>query len=799
MNDRRFMKKLIFSMAAMLLLVMQVAAQTGSSIVVGVLKEKTSGMPVEFATIALHEAETGQMVTGCMTDSAGLFRMEKVSAGKYYAECSFVGCQSVRTDVFSVKKGMTTDVGILYIKEGEQLGEVVVEGRKPTFTAKLDRKVFNVEQDLMSSSGSASDLMQNIPSIDVDMDGSVSLRGNSNVTILINGKPSAMMGAKTRGDALNQLSASSIERIEVITNPSAEYKPDGMSGIINIVLKNDAKQGLNGTLNANVGSYGRQNAGLNLNYGLDRLNLFGGYTFRRDRYDRSIIDHRVSTSDIINQNTYGLGRPVSHTLRLGMNASLTNQDMLEVAGSYNRRRFKRNERVESVTEDTDGELSGFYFRDRDALAKENMWEATFKYAHRYGKDNEWGVDYTYSSESEDEVNHYSTLKMEEKEKNNEAVWDANYLHIAKLYWQHHFSDRLRFMSGYELEYLKAEQNYHVADWNGTEFMPDAERSSDFTHFMTLHSLYTTLEMTAGQWNLLAGLRGEYADITNKLVSQGQNLAQNYFSLYPTLHLSRPMDNGNELMMNYSLRVNRPEGSDMNPFAERINPLSLEAGNPDLKPEKIHSLEAGWLWRMGNGGSLMSTVYYRYITNQITTVSRYIDSGVLLTTKENLQSSQNAGIELIWSCPVARWFDFNLNANGYYNQIDASKLGFGKNKDAFSYSALLNANFRPFNHYMVQLNARYRSATLVPQGRRDADVRINIGMKYDIPSINLSVIASVTDLFDTYRKSYTLDTPELKQKVEKRRNPRIFYLGVSWQFGGNKGKKHNANLEYDEGL
>ena len=154
------------------------------------------------------------------------------------------------------------------------------------------------------------------------------------------------------------------------------------------------------------------------------------------------------------------------------------------------------------------------------------------------------------------------------------------------------------------------------------------------------------------------------------------------------------------MMSYSLRVNRPEGSDMNPFAERINPLILEAGNPDLKPEKIHSLEAGWLWRMGNGGSLMNTVYYRYITNQITTVSRYIDSGVLLTTKENLQSSQNAGIEFIWSCPVARWFDFNLNANGYYSQIDASKLGFGKNKDTFSYSALLNANFRPFNHYMV---------------------------------------------------------------------------------------------------
>ena len=157
------------------------------------------------------------------------------------------------------------------------------------------------------------------------------------------------------------------------------------------------------------------------------------------------------------------------------------------------------------------------------------------------------------------------------------------------------------------------------------------------------------------------------------------------------------------------------------------------------------------------------------------------------------------MELIWSMPVRQWFDFNLNMNGYYNQIDASKLGFAKRKDTFSWSALLNANFRPFKHYMIQLNARYRSATLVPQGRRDADIRIILGMKYDIPAINLSIVGSVTDLFDTYRKSYTLDTPELKQKVEKRRNPRIFYIGLVWQFGGIKSKAHNAKLEYDEGL
>lgn len=784
-------------MAAILLSVIQIAAQTTNTIS-GVLKEASSEMPVEYATVILYEAGTGEVKNGCMTDSVGKFHFDKVPAGRYYVEGNYVGCAPVRSDIFILENRENIDLGILLISNSKQLTEIMVEGRKSTFISKLDRKVFNVGQDLMSAAGSAADLMQNIPSVDVDIDGNVSLRGNGNVTILINGKPSAMMSAKTRGDALNQFAANNIERIEVITNPSAEYKPDGMSGIINIVLKKDAKGGLNGTLNANIGSYGRQNASLNLNYGLNKFNVFGGYAFRRDRYDRSIIDYRTSASDIIDQTTYGLGRPVSHSFRLGVNSSLTARDRLEIGGSYSHRRFRRNERVESVTETIDGSLSEFYFRDRGALAKENMWEATFKYSHDYGRENAWGVDYGYSSELEDEINHYSTQRMDLSEKNDEAVWDANYLHIAKAYWRHRLSDCVKLTSGYDFEHLKAEQNYHVSDWNGTEFISNQERSSDFTHYFILNSLYATLEITARRWSLLAGLRGEYADIRNKLISRNRSLTQNYYNLYPTLHVSRPVGNAGELMFNYSLRVNRPEGSDMNPFAERINPLSLAAGNPELKPEKIHSFEAGWLWQPGNGGSLMTTLYYRYITNQITEVSRYIDSGVLLTTKENLQSSRNAGIEFIWNFPVVRWFDFNLNMNGYYNQIDASKLGFGKKKDTFSWSALLNADFRPLSRYMIQLNARYRSATLVPQGRRDADLRINLGMKYDIPSVNLSIIGSVTDLFDTYRKSYTLDTPELKQKVEKRRNPRIFYIGISWQFGGIA-KKNNVRLEYDENL
>lgn len=772
------------------------ARETGG--VSGVVKEQSTGLPMEYASVALYQSSDRKPVDGCNTDSMGRFIFTGIPKGEYYIVGSYIGSAQVSTPAFKVTDSVTTDIGTLFLSDSQMLSEIVVEGHKSTFVAGLDKKIFNVDRNIVSPGGSASDLLQSIPSVDVDLDGVVSLRGNANVTILINGKPSAMMGERTRGDALAQMSAGNIEKIEVIANPSAEYKPDGMSGIINIVLKKENGSGLNGTANASVGSYGRLNGGVNLNYGAGGFNFFGGYSYRRDRYDRTVADHRESMTEIINQDTYGVGQPVSHTVRLGVNRDISPHDFLEFAGSYSHRKFRRNETMESETLARDGICMDSYHRVRDALARENMWEATARYSHNYGESNEWGIDYTYSSESEDEINHYATVQPTSETKNDETVWDAHYLHSAKLFWKHKFNEKINLSAGYEMEHVKAEQNYHVYDWTGAGYMPDAGRSSDFTHILMLNSAYITAESRFGRWNILAGLRGEYADIRNRLLSTGENLAQNYFNLFPTLHVSRPVSSAGELMMSYSLRVNRPDGRDMNPFAEQINPLSLEAGNPYLKPEKVHSCELGWMLRMPDGGSLLSTVYYRYISNQITEVSRYVESGILLTTKENLQSSRNAGVELILGMPVAKWFDFNLNLNGYYSQIDATKLGFGSHKDTFSWSALLNADFRPFRRYMAQVNVRYRSSTQVPQGKRDGDFRVNVGMKYDIPGIDLSIMASVTDLFDTYRKSFTLDTPELKQKVEKRRNPRIFYIGAAWKFGGT-GKKENTKLEYDEGL
>ena len=330
------------------------------------------------------------------------------------------------------------------------LDEIVIVAKKPGTVVKADRKVYTVNQDLTSKASSASEILNHIPSVEVDIDGNVSMRGNDNVTILINGKPSAMMAGKTRADALSQLSAANIERIEVIDNPTSEYRAEGGGGIINIIMRTDTKQGFNGSILANAGGAGRYNAGVNLNYGIRNLNFYGGYTFRRDRYDRTVDDYRISPADTITQTTYGLGRPVSHTFRLGMTANITSADILSVSGNYNRRNFKRDEYVDSRTKETGGVVSDSYHRDRNADAKENMWEGSLQYTHRYGNSNEISIGYLYSSESEDELNRYTTMRQDVETRNNETVWDADYIHNANLRWQHALTDNIIQVSQVEL-------------------------------------------------------------------------------------------------------------------------------------------------------------------------------------------------------------------------------------------------------------------------------------------------------------------------------------------------------------
>lgn len=765
--------------------------------VIGKVIEKSNHKPIEYVTIALRNGN-GKLVSGTITDSLGTFKMNGIADGNYQITYSYIGYGDINHCL--IVKG-NTDCGIVSLNNSTatSLGEVIVKGRQRALIQRLDKKVYNVDQDIMSTSESIGELLQHIPSVDMDIDGNISVRGNQNVTILVNGRLSTLFNGKSKGDALQQLSASNIERIEVITNPSAAYRPDGTSGIINIILKKNARKGLNGSLYSNIGNKDRFNAGTNLSLGTDKWSILGGYAFRQDRYDRTTTDNRDSKDGQVSQNTIGTGHPKSHTFNLGGSLKVTPEDAINFSGNYEYRRFLRTEDVESNTQSLSGVETENYSRLRNADARENMYEGNAAYAHKYGNDNQWGIDYAYSSQTENEMNDYQTsrtLRETVYSKNNEKVWNGNYLNTAKLYWQFHPWQGGKLSSGYELEHLKTEQDYHVGDWNGSNYIPDASNSSDFTYWRTVHSFYTTIDIQSGKWNMTAGIRGEYDHQRSLLAKTDSFIRKNEFSLYPTFHSSWQLTGHQELQLNYSLRVNRPAGEDMDPYAEHINPLSMQTGNPHLKPEKIHSLETGWMWHNDVNSTLTTTLYYRYTLNPITNIS-YMNKDTLITTKENMQNSQDAGLEVIWSWQPLHWLSLNINGNGFYQQINASKLGYGSKRSTWAWSSLMNADITPLNHLTIQFNTRYNSPQLIPQGHLNGNYIFNMGIRYEYPKTGLSIIASISDLFNTFHKSYTLNTDDLRQKVEKRRNPRIVYIGLTYNFG--LGTKKSQEIKYDDKL
>lgn len=752
--------------------------------VTGCILDKGTGTPIEFADISVYKADDHTFVTGTVSNINGRFYIPSLPAGKYYIVYSFIGYKKQQTPVFSCTDKSDTNLGKIYIAPfTEQLNEVVVQGKRSTYVQHIDKRVFNVGTDLASTSGSVSDLMRNIPSVQVDVEGNVSLRGNESVTVLIDGKPSTLMNTRTRADALRQIPADEIERIEVITNPSAQYKPDGVSGIINIVRKKQMMKGLNGSVTANAGTKGRRNATVSVNYNTGKVNLFASYGIRQDNYEIRTTDERTkrdSTIAYISQLTTGRAHPLSNIVRVGADWNINKLNHLQVNGGYNYRHFVRKENFYDTEKSNLYDITYQSVRYRYDNEHTKQWEGGGLYTHTFGKGHELTVDYNYSMLEGLEDNRYSTYSTDGDSKDNTQIWQAYYQHLFRLTYHKAFSDKLKLSLGYELDALQTDLNYHVQNMTDSTFVPDLQKTNDFTNYQHNHAWYATLEYRQNKWGVFIGLRPEWMQIKSQLLRLDSIVRNDYFMVYPTLHTSYTIDEQNELQLNYSLRVNRPEADDMNPFPEYQNPLSLKAGNPYLKPEKIHSVEVGYQWKKGPT-TILGTLYYRYVTDKLTMITKYLDNNVLLTTKENLNSSSSAGAELIVNSGLGKWGEVNLSGNLFYDRINAERLGYGRNKNSVAGSMALNANFNVYQGIMLQLNSRYLSPTLLPQGKREGTFSTDLGIKYEIPSINLSLTATLSDVFNTFKKVYTIDTPQLQQHLEQQSNTQVFYVGLAWKF------------------
>ena len=777
-----------------------------SNTLTGTIIDKNSSKTVEFATVQLLSLPDSSVVKSRMTDQRGRFMLEDVAPGNYLLRFSFISYERAEMPVQVKSTQPRMNVGIIEITPlSSNLQQVIITSKKSMLSASIDRKIYDVTQDIMAQTGSASDILRNIPSVEVDVEGQISLRGSADVLILINGRPSPL----TQAEVLQQLPANAIERIEVITNPSSRYRPDGTSGIINIVLKKNTRFGLNGTITLNAGNRDRYNGNISMNYKTGKFNLYGNYSLRKDNrirfnsIDRAYLDSAAKPTSYFYRDGDSRFRPLMHTLTLGTDFTIDERNMVGLSLTYFDRDMIRYETLQNRYTDPLGTPTLSYDRLRYDPEPEYEKNLTAYWQHNFKKeDHELRIEFNSSEALDNENNYYTNVyHLPPAPSTYDNVFnleDENQQQLT-IDYTNPLSERSKLEAGYAGNFIQQDLDLRAEyfDTASNAFVIDFTKTNRFLYDESIHAFYGLYQHSFGQFSFSGGLRAEQAFVRGDLVTKDSLIDNDYFKLYPTLHLSYKTDDG-ELQFNYSKRVNRPEADDLNPFPDYQDPRNLRAGNPSLLPEMIHSMEVGYKWQ-GQNFSLIPSIYYRLKKNGFTNVLIPIDDSTLLTTMVNLSSDQSAGLEMILTAKAGKFLTANLSSNLFYNTIDATELGFDDKQSIVSMSANLNANFSFGKATMAQLSSNYRSARLTPQGKVYPTFVMNIGLRQDFFEKKLSVIFTASDIFSTQRWKTVLDTDYLHQTSISRRDGLAMYLGVSYRFGKALRKDTEETLEYDTNM
>ncbi len=758
--------------------------------IVGVVVETASEEPMEFVNVGLFEPSGKTPIQGTSTDMEGAFSFTGVPPGRYYLEISFIGFKTKKTEIFSISPSSgEIDLQEIPIELARNLlDEVEVTAERSAYSLSLDRKIYNVEKDIQGQVSSVTEILQNIPSVTVDIDGQVSLRGTSNVTYFINGKPSALLRANGSA-ALQQIPANTIKRIEVITNPSAKYRPDGIGGIINIVLKEDSREGWNGVLSGNVGNLSRQNASLTLNHGADGLNLFGSYSFRHANTPRRERDLRIEKD--------GTGTPVytaenssfretdeyAHVVSAGAGFPVGEDSQVEIAGTYYYGKENKNTLADWEVED---EFPSAFSIERALEELEEEVELSAAFEHEFDEDHTLSIELAYSAYDENEDNSYDenyTLPFASNAQSRNLIEKGGPLTELSVEYARPIGEDSELEAGYLTEFMKDDIQFTVENYllRDDSWAADPNRTNHFAFRQNIHALYTTFGRSFDALSILAGLRAEQTFINSRLITTGEKIPNNYFQFFPTLHLSYELDDGQEMQLSYSRRVNRPDSDEHNPFAEYDDPRNREVGNPKLLPEQVHSLELGYHLQKDNF-SFIPNLYYRYKYDAFSEIKEIVEDTVLQSRQVNLSNETAAGLELILTGNVKDVLGLTFSATAFYNELDGANLDFTDKRSNLTWNSKLAANLNITPTTFAQVNAYYRSSRITVQGESRPLFLLNLGMRQDIFRKRASLILTVSDVFASLKWERIIDTPELYRRRDYTRNKQIVYLGFSYRFG-----------------
>lgn len=671
---------------------------------------------------------------------------------------------------------------------------VVVTSDSNAMRTSIDRRSYSVANDLTAKTGSIADALRNIPSVEVDVQGNVSLRGDPNVTIMIDGKPSSMFNGDGKADALQQMPADQIDRVEVMTNPSAAYRPDGTAGIINLITKRTRKPGATGSFKLNVGPDGRYNTGVTGNLVKGKLTLSGDASYRYDNQKFRSTDER-DTASIVNpgdhtlQNSAFQNKGGAVNLRGGVDYNLTPKDRLSGEVRYRGMDYSTDGQETFTTFGSSPDIQGpSYARVSDADLDRKNGAVSGDWRHQFK-----GSEHELDAHLEYEVTDFS--------RDTKAFIDYNI--FADDYETFGFGadqDRVNFKLDYTRPMggeaklktgLDLEATDNDYDNHGTsgptpdDQSVDAYRSNRFLYDQDVYAAYATYERPFGDFAMLGGLRAEQVQIHTNQVTSAQKDDNSYFHVYPSLHLGYTLSQTQTLTANYSKRVQRPQAQDLNPYPVYIDPSNLRAGNPDLKPQITDSYELGWQYRKGPA-SYLATAYYRESRDGVADVVRDLGGGATLTTRENLAKSRNGGLELVANGKLTPKLSYNVSGNAFWNEIQSTVSGVGGTRSGTTLTGRASLSWQATPKDFFQLNGFTSGKRLTPQGYREPIQGLNLGYRRKVND-KLNLVVTANDVLKSFKDVTIIDTPILRERIERIPKARAVFFGFTYAFGGGKAR------------
>lgn len=790
------MKYKIFFISVLSILIFSsdLFTQNTTGTIEGIVLDKNNDTPIESADVTLLNAADSSVYKGSTTGKDGKFKFQEIPFGKYSLRSNFVGYSTV-----NVKGIILNSANNKIVLDPVKLSsgsvtteEIVVETEKSAIQFEGDKKVFNVSQNPMNQSGSLIELLKNIPSVSVDADGNVSLRGNTNVKITVDGRPFGLDG-QNRSQLLEQIPANQIESVELVTNPSSKYEAEGVSGIINIVTKKTKVFGYNGNLSLNAGSRDKYNGSLNLNLKNNNTQFFTNYSYSLNNFiitgGTNRTNNLSTTENLFTQIYDGNSRIKSHFVKGGLDYFINQQNTLGFSVTYQNSERSRGEITDSRSFDINNLLTSSTLIDYNLSAKNNTFDLAVNHIFKFKNPKQTlTTDAIYSQNNNEDNGFTRENYLSPTGQNPGQIMEYSRIKDKDFSLQsdyiHPFTENTKVEAGYKIRMRDKKNDYsnRYFDYTTNQYETNSNLTNNFEYRDIVSAAYIQFSSTEGIFSYTAGTRVEHTGTKSLLVMNNSETKKSYVDLFPSANISAKLSKSTEMQVSYSRRIRRPGMWELNPFVNASDPNNYFSGNPGLKPEYTDSYELS-LIQFLPGTSLTPSLFYRHTKDLISRTRVYIDSNTTLTSFANYNTSKSYGAELIFNSQPVSFWNLNGSISYYKTEIDASNISSAYVNEGSTWSGRISSSLYLPLQFSLQLNYFYSGDILAAQATVEPFSSFDASLKKELFGGRLTTTLRVSDVFNTLKFKVNINNDvSYREQFERKRDTRVITFGLSYKFG-----------------